>query len=246
MSVVVDVGNTRIKWGLCAAGRVVAMAGLPHDDEAAWQRQLASWNIAADPPWTLGGVDPGQCDRLHAWLERHGYSVRVIDSYRQLPLKVQVDAPDKVGLDRLFNAVAANTVRPSGHGAIVIDAGTAVTVNLIDADGAFRGGAILPGLRLMADALHRHTAQLPLVHVDRPVMPPGRNTDDAMKAGVFHAVLGGIELLRRRLVQHVAAPCSVFCTGGDAPLIAPQLEGEVRLWPEMTLEGIRDSASNVG
>lgn len=243
VDVVVDVGNTRLKWGRCAPDQIAALAPLPHDDEAAWERQWQAWAIPSSFQWVLSGVAPARRERLAAWLRQRGVTPAVLDHYQQLPLEVLVDEPGKVGLDRLLNAVAANSVRQPEHGAILIDAGTAVTVDYLDAGGVFRGGAIFPGLLLMAKALHHSTALLPLVEIDTVVAPPGRNTTEAIKTGVLHAIVGGIEKLANQMSEHVAPRCEVFCTGGDAPLVASALAIEPRVWPEMTLEGIRMSAT---
>jgi type III pantothenate kinase len=237
--VVVDVGNTRIKWGRCAADRVLDSASLPHDDEAAWQGQMDLWQIGPDSTWLLSGVRPSQRDKLREWLERQEQRTAVLDSYRQLPLRVNVDYPEKVGLDRLLNAVAVNSERSADAAAIIIDAGTAVTVDYVDAAGTFQGGAIFPGLRLMAKALHDYTALLPLIDVFQPRPMPAKNTDAALRTGIFAATLGGIESLAERLSASSAAPTQWFLAGGDASLLAPHLKGPVRVWPEMTLEGIR-------
>lgn len=243
-AVVVDVGNTRIKWGRCADDRVAEMASLAHDDEADWRRQLAAWQILPGATWAVSGVYPAQRDRLCAWLVGQGHKAVVVNSYRQLPLRIDVDHPGKVGLDRLLNAVAVNDVRSPETGAFMIDAGTAVTVDYVDAGGTFQGGAIMPGLRLMAKALHDHTALLPNIDDFEPRLPcdidlwnPGKNTEDALRIGIVQAVVGGIDRLTSSLPH-----CHIFLGGGDATLLAPYLASRpLRVWPEMTLEGIRRS-----
>jgi type III pantothenate kinase len=242
--IVVDVGNSRIKWGRCAPGRVLDMASLPHDDEVAWQVQAEAWGIGSDALWGLSGVSPRRRDQVHDWLRRRGGRTVLLDSHRHLPLEVCVDQPDKVGLDRLLNAVAVNSIRGPDAAAIIIDAGTAVTVDYVDDAGGFQGGAIMPGLRLMAQALHDYTALLPRIEVTAPGEFPGKNTEEAMRSGVFAAVIGGVETLRRRLSG--ARSCEVFLGGGDAGLLAPHLAPPVRVWPEITLEGIRCSAAACG
>src|SRR6516225_7353209 len=98
--IVVDVGNTRIKWGRCADGRVVETAALPPNDTDAWQQQVDRWAARAFA-WVVSGVHPGHRDTLAAWLRQRAAEVRVLDSYRQLPLNVRLDEPDKAGIDRL-------------------------------------------------------------------------------------------------------------------------------------------------
>ena len=243
---VADVGNSRLKWGRCDAERVLDAAALPLDDPAAWERQLAAWPADALRAWVVTGVSPPHVERFAAWLRMRGEAVRVLDGYGQLPLVVAVDHPETVGIDRLLNAVAANARPRGGRPAVLVDAGSAVTVDWVDGAGVFRGGAIVPGLRLMAQALHRYTARLPLVAVTSPCPPmPGRSTVPAIAAGVYGAVAGGISYLTRQLAAGSAEPPLVFVTGGDADLLAPALEPPFELWPHMTLEGVRLAAAGV-
>jgi type III pantothenate kinase len=256
-SLVVDVGNSRIKWGRCADPSPVAdYASLPPDDAAAWQAQLDAWGLTGPLTWVVSGVHPRSRDELFHWLRRRGDTVRLLDGWRELPLSIRVDHPERVGIDRLLNAVAANARRRAGAGAVVVDAGSAVTVDWVDPDGAFAGGAIFPGLRLMAQALHEHTALLPLVKVRSAAPPlPGTSTPAAMEAGVFWAVAGGIRALIDQLAARLAigtAPPDVFLTGGDGALLEAALEPaepaasrEPQLWPQMTLEGIRLAAEGL-
>jgi len=249
--VVVDVGNTRIKWGRCESGRVAAMASLPPDAPDAWQRQLADWQLRGALVWAVSGVHPARCAALIDWLRSQKHTVWRIDKSSQLPLPyVDVVEPDKVGIDRLLNAVAALS-RSEPHSEacgyrkpmIVIDAGSAVTVDFLDEPGDFKGGAIFPGLRLMAQALHDYTALLPVVAVQQPEPEPiGDSTTAAIASGIYYAVAGGINLLIQRYKSTSRFDSLVFLTGGDAALLQPGIAWEASLWPEMTLEGIRLTA----
>jgi type III pantothenate kinase len=239
--VVVDVGNSRIKWGLCADGAVQSTCSLPPDEPAAWMRQLDLW-IGARGQWIVTGVHPARRDRFIAWLRESGQHVRLLDDPKNLPLRVLVARPDHVGVDRLLDAVAANSRRDPGKPAVVIDAGSAVTVDLLDGGGAFAGGAILPGMRLMAKALHDYTALLPLIPPPekRPAIP-GTDTPAAMNLGIFWSVAGGIVALLREYRSLCRSEINMFLTGGDGSRLQAVLP-EADLWPEMTLEGIRLSA----
>jgi type III pantothenate kinase len=254
--VAVDIGNTRIKWGL-RDPRTRQVASLP-DDPDAWQAQRAAWlgdgSLPADrqPVWVLASVQPQRCERLLRWLEARGDRVEQLQYARQLPLVVGLEKPDHAGIDRLLNAVAARQVLRVGQPAILADAGSAVTVDWLDEQHRFQGGAIFPGVRLMAEALHRHTALLPLVTLGVPVPElPGPATVPAMQAGIFWAVVGGIDRAARRLRRRAQAEPKLFLTGGDAPLLlealarhedAPLTALEPTLWPQQTLEGILLSA----
>ncbi len=233
--VVADIGNSRIKWGRCSATAIDAYVSLPTDDADAWTAQAREWSLDGES-WIVASVQPHTSDCFVRWLHERGRPVRVIESYRDLPIAVVVDHPERVGLDRLLDAVAANSRRTPNQCVAIVDAGSAVTVDFVDADGAFRGGAILPGLRLMTKALHDFTAQLPLVEIRSRTPPPGTNTVAAIETGVFHAVVGGID---RLLADLCLGDATVFLTGGDASVLAPHLRTPCRIWPEMTLEGLR-------
>ena len=240
--VVVDVGNTAIKWGRCSAGRVTEACSLPPDSMDAWQEQAHRWNMPSPLLWVVAGVHPERRDCFVRYPQLRGDRVQVLTRAVSLPLVVRLEKPDHAGIDRLLDAVAANNRRIAGRSAVVVDAGSAITVDALDTDGAFVGGAILPGLRLMAAALHEHTALLPRIEVprQRPTMP-GTSTIAAMEAGIFWAVAGGVQALIGQCAVAMGSPLQVFLTGGDGPLLQTVLP-EAQLWPTMTLEGIRLSA----
>lgn len=243
-NVVVDVGNSRIKWGVCIDGAVRATCSFSPDTPDILIEHLRTTGLEDSfrQLYVVTGVQPSQREKLVEWLRQIGQGVLVLDDPQSLPLRVLVARPDHVGMDRLFDAVAANSRRTAGVAAAIIDAGSAITVDLVDESGAFRGGAILPGLRLMAKGLHDYTALLPLVEPPQnsPVLP-GAATVPAIEAGIFWAAAGGIEAILRQYHRHHAADLEVFLTGGDGPLLHSVLP-ETQLWPTMTLEGIRLSA----
>jgi type III pantothenate kinase len=241
VDIVAEVGNTRIKWGKCGPEGVGEYVSLPVD-EAAWEKQIKEWNLGESIYWAVAGVQPGSRDQLVKWLRQRKDPVQVLDNYLKLPLQVQVRTPEHVGIDRLLNAVAAKWEGGRVDCTIMVDAGSAVTVDWLDEKGVFRGGAIFPGCRLMALALHTYTALLPRVELLEPNPPlPGTDTTSAMRAGIYWAVAGGIKALIRQFkgsYRHT----KVFLTGGDAALLLPVMESDIRYWPQMTLEGVRLSA----
>jgi type III pantothenate kinase len=237
---VADIGNTRIKWGLCLPDGI-QVAAIPPDDPVAWTQQLRTWRADSAAEWAIAGVHPARRDRLAAWLRDQGASVREILDYRKLPIRADVVSPEKVGIDRFLNAVAVLARVPAGTPVVIVDAGSAVTVDLVDEIRTFRGGAIFPGLSLMTRALHQYTALLPKVETFTPIDVPGRDTTAAIRAGVFHAVCGGIDRLVERLTAgHGKA--RVLLAGGSSEISAgltcrPEFVGSV-----LTLEGIRRTA----
>jgi type III pantothenate kinase len=242
--VVVDVGNTRSKWGRCEGDTVCATVSLPSDGPEAWEAQYRAWQLTPEAVWAVAGVSPPRVDQLVQWLKGRAGAPLVVSGHLQLPLAVVVDNPAAVGIDRLLDAVAATRLWGRTRlPAVIIDAGTAVTVDLVDGDGVFRGGAILPGFRLMARALHDHTALLPLVEAPaEPPFVPAINTAAALRAGVFYAVVGGVNAVVARLLKLTGVPTHIYLTGGDAPLLTSQVDARAEVWPEMTLEGLRLTA----
>lgn len=240
--IVVDVGNSRMKWGLCDRTSVRHIFALPSDDPSAWKRQFDRFKIDWPLPWAVAGVQPVRRDAFVNWLKEEDPENQVLVLKNDfLPIKVALEEPLKVGVDRLLNGIAARQRTKGGASNVIIDAGSAVTVDWVDAEGVFRGGAIFPGLRLMAKGLHDYTAQLPLVEVKSAQPPfPGIDTTMAIEAGIYWAVVGGIQALLHRMKDR--GPAQIFLTGGDGALLAPAMDADVILWPEMTLEGIRIAA----
>jgi len=245
--VVVDIGNSRMKWGRCRDGRVAEMESLPPDDPAAWGEQARAWDIGPGASWAIGGVNPAVVEAFTRWVEAGGGTVVVFRKPSALPIALAVDEPDALGIDRVFGAIAARSLVPPGTPAITVDVGTAVTVNLVDAAGVFQGGAILPGPTLMARSLHDYTAKLPRVelHALPEEDSPGKNTTSAIRRGIRFAVCGAFVQLSSEFADACTVPPHLFVTGGGMDLLAGyRLPWVARmgLVPTLNLEGIRIAA----
>jgi type III pantothenate kinase len=242
---VVDIGNSRVKWGRCLGNALSEVAYLLPNSED-WNTTAQAWGLSPGTRWVVSGVHPHRRRSLVEWIKSRGDHPVILEWARQLPIQVDLDTPDHVGIDRLLDAVAARSRCTAGTPAVIIGAGTAVTVNYVNESGAYAGGAIFPGVRLMARALNEHTALLPMVAVDAgPISMPAKATPEAIRAGILSAVAGGVEKLVRHLQSRSTRPPRMFLTGGDGTLIRPLFSFPVELWPEMTLEGIRLSAAHI-
>jgi len=180
------------------------------------------------PAWTMGVM------RVLAKMEI-GPVVEVSAAIK-LPFDLRVDAPEKVGPDRI--AAAAGVVEAGEREAVVVDAGTALTVDVLSRDG-FIGGAIFPGEALIARALHEGTASLPLVDTTRgePRLP-GRNTAEALFAGIRFGMAGAAAELIRRSKAALPLYASVWLTGGWADALAPLLDASVKRDPDLVFHGM--------
>jgi len=133
-----------------------------------------------------------------------------------LPVNVIYGSRDTLGADRVATAVAAADLA-AGRRAIMVDAGTAITIDRIDADGDFIGGSISPGIRLRFGALHEHTARLPYVNPDGATPKFGHDTETAIRCGVMRGIAAEIEAAASDF------DAMVILSGGDAHFIAPLL-----------------------
>jgi type III pantothenate kinase len=245
--IAVDVGNSRVKWGRFVDGMLTNVVSLPVADAAAHGRQIAAWNLlspcdgAGSPTclWAVASVNPDYSRPLVEWIRGRGFATTLeLDNPEMLPLRVEVERPEAVGIDRLLDAVAANARRPAGRAAVIVDAGSAITVDAVSADGTFLGGAIAAGLGLSARALNEFTYWLPLIAVASAPEAVGRSTPDAMRSGLFWGIVGAINELVSRVAASLGGDPVVFLTGGDGELMAPHLARPVELVPELTLHGI--------
>ncbi len=236
-----DVGNTRTKVAVAGSPPRVVVRDAAHDP-AGWVDALAA---AAGPGpwrWAVGGANPPRVDALRAWVAGRGEACAVVRHHSHVPLTIRGPDPDSVGVDRLLDCFGANARRRPGAAAVVADAGTAVVVNVLDADGVLVGGAIMPGYATMLAALHAKTARLPRVEPgERRPHFPGLNTADAMRAGCFHAAAGGLSALVREAVATLGGGCDVFLTGGDAARLAEALAwcDDLQVVDTLTLEGLQ-------
>jgi type III pantothenate kinase len=245
-TLVIDVGNTRAKLGVFEIGAATApqprtvtaieLAEVPDLAEAIFD-WTSGLGVGTPQRVVLAGSNPPDLDRLVADPSWGNIVPTVIRKASQIPITADVDEPAKVGVDRLLTAFAAVNLFAPDRAAIIVDSGTATTIDLVTSDGVFRGGSILPGLRLSAYALHDYTARLPMIDTDRsgPLtsenLPlPGRNTQAAINAGLFWGQLGAIREITGRL--QAAARSQFGCretpvqiiTGGGGRKIATHLK----------------------
>ena len=151
-------------------------------------------------------------------------------------IELRVEQPERVGDDRVANALAA--YRRFNGPAVVVDMGTAITVDVVSDDGAFLGGAIMPGAGTCAKTLAKHTALLP--HVDLAGEPtfPGKTTEAAVRSGLMHGVAGAVDRLVEMAWEVLGTEAPVIGTGGETKAVAPVSKHIEEIEPALTLEGL--------
>ncbi|HWL08177.1 MAG TPA: type III pantothenate kinase [Planctomicrobium sp.] len=255
---VVDAGHTRVKFVACQRNEsgglpeIVASCAVLYGTPIDWTRIAGWFSLNALKSVLVMGTDSQRVQQVVADWSPLLPAPTLFTDKKRLPLKVDVDFPERVGIDRLLNAVAANILRAPDQPTITVGAGTAVTVDLIDATGTFRGGAILPGILLGAKSLHTETTTLPHVNVWELLKQApsviGKNTDAAIASGLYWGHLGAIRELVTRLREHVKNDSSVepllLLTGGAAGIVAPDLTGS-QLIDELPIRGLAAVAEQV-
>ncbi|MBR4428808.1 MAG: type III pantothenate kinase [Clostridia bacterium] len=152
-------------------------------------------------------------------------------------IHIKYDNPRELGSDRIANAVACNELY--GGPAIYIDFGTATSFGALNAQGEFLGGAIVPGLKVMSDAIVDRTAKLPRFELIKPPSAIGKNTVTNLQSGILYGHVGMVKYLIHRMKEELGAPCRVIATGGMALLVkddAPEIDVLDGL---LTLKGLR-------
>jgi type III pantothenate kinase len=155
----------------------------------------------------------------------------------ELGARAIVDRPEEVGADRLVNTVAAHD-RYKGP-LIVVDFGTATTLDVVDRDGNYCGGVIAPGINLSLAALQMAAAKLPSIRIGRTERVIGKDTVSCMQSGIYWGYIGLVEGLVGRIKTEFGATMRTIATGGLAPLFAGTTEAIETVDPDLTLWGLR-------
>jgi len=190
----------------------------------------------------LGSVVPPLTPTLRAMTQRYfGVTALSIEPGVETGMPILYENPAEVGADRIVNGVAAYEKfgRGAGRALIVVDFGTATTLDAITAQGEYLGGAICPGVQISADALFQRAARLPRIDVRKPARIVGRTTVGAMESGLFYGYVGMVEGLVRRMTDELGGSAISVATGGLADMIAPETPVIQHVDPDLTLHGLR-------
>ena len=245
MLLLCDVGNTTTVVGLWNVDHVERRWRISTDRErTSDESRLLLRSMLAEHGGPVGGgalssvVPP----RTEAWREAMGALVDgpliVVGPGVRTGIALAVDNPREVGADRVANAIGAE--RQFGAPVIVVDFGTATTVDLVGPDGSYRGGAIAPGLEVSADALVTHTAALRRVELSPPRSPVGRSTVEAIQSGLIYGYAGLVDGLVGRIMGTLEGSCPVVATGGLAAAMIAFTTTVTALEPDLTLIGLAE------
>lgn len=247
MLLVIDVGNTNITLGvyreaaLLADWRIRTQHGRTADEYGMLLRELLDYVGLTlkdiDAIAVSNVVPPTMSALIETGRKYFGVQPYVVDPVAQTDIEVHYEPKSAVGADRIVNAVAAFVLY--GGPAVVVDLGTATTLDAISGNGAYLGGAIAPGIGISMDALFRSAARLPRVDLVRPPSAIGVTTETSMQAGILYGFAGQIDELVTKFREELGEDTKVIATGGLAELIAAESRTIQIINPLLTLDGLR-------
>ena len=239
-TLVIDVGNSRMKWALYGPHGWTAFGVTPNSDIGTLA--LRDWHNVPRPLRVVGVNVAGESARVRVeaqltrwrlvpeWLGASASACGVRNNYAR---------PSQLGADRWAALIAAwqrsNVTDLFPPACVVVNAGTAVTIDALDEEGVFRGGLILPGMRLMLRSLAENTAALKSEPGEFREFPD--NTADALHSGAMQAICGAVEQMRGQIDTN-PAQVRVYLAGGAAAEIAPHLSPPVEVVDNLVLEGV--------
>ena len=232
MYLVIDIGNTAHKLAVYdESGNQVALVRQPELDVSALKDIFGQYAIQAALLSSVGSVSPD----VVAWLEQNTKLVKFSPALR-LPIRLNYDTIGTLGTDRIASAVGANSIFPA-QPALAIQAGTCLVTDFVDGQGTYQGGSIAPGLRMRFQALHDHTAHLPLLEPQQSVPYTGKSTQESILSGVIYGITSEIDGIISHY-QTLYPNIHVILTGGDADFLKDFIKNRIFAAPNLVLEGL--------
>ena len=246
MILLVDIGNTQTVYGVHHGGRLqqswrqATETRRTVDEHRAFLRPIFA-DSGLQPEAVQGiciaSVVPEALPATQQAIEMlTGCDALVVGPGLKTGVPIRVENPREVGADRIVNVAGAWNLHQCSL--IVVDFGTATTFDVIDREGAYRGGAIAPGLQTSLDALVRRTAKLRQVEICAPPQVTGRTTEQAMQSGLFYGYAGLVEGLVQQLRSENPDVERVLATGGLAKVLQPVVPAIHEVVEDLTLHGL--------
>ena len=236
-----EVGNSHVSIASSIDREIISHErfGLDQIDQVVQAAQITWAALPEDRirAIAVGGVVPDVLAEIRTRLAQElKESVLIVGEDLHRPLSLAVEAPETVGIDRVCAAAAAYDVMR--RACVIASFGTAITIDCVNDEGAYMGGAILPGLDMQAKSLHQGTALLPEVGMDSPTQAFGGTTEEAIRTGVVCGVAGALREITERYATELHTWPDLIATGGNAELIREHTELIDRIVPDLSLRGI--------
>lgn len=246
MLLAIDIGNTNIVLGCIKDDEILHQARIATD----WTRTSDQYGveiknmleafgvrvedidgciISSVVPPVFNSVKTGVIKVIHK-------QPMVVGPGLKTGLNIHVDVPSQVGSDLIVVAVAALAEYKAPI--LLMDLGTATTIQVIEPDNVYSGGIIFPGVKISMDALTNRTAQLPGINLDQPKQVIGKNTVDCMRSGIMYGTAAMLDGLVERMEEELGYRCTLIATGGLARFITPLCKREIIVEKDLLLKGL--------
>ena len=242
MLLAIDIGNTNLVIGCFRDDKILFKARIATDSDQygveiknmleAYGVQLSDIDdciISSVVPPVFNSVRTGVIKII-------GKQPMVVGPGLKTGLNIHVDVPSQVGSDRIVIAVAALAEYKAPL--LLLDLGTATTIEAVEPDNVYMGGVIIPGVRVSLDALTSRAAQLPGISLDQPKQVIGKNTVDCMRSGMMYGTAAMIDGLVERMEEELGHSCTLIATGGLAQFITPLCKRDIILEKDLLLKGL--------
>jgi len=238
---VLNIGNSRLAIGAFSRGQLEYVTRIPHAQRADWPGKIAeAWSHIADrddAEIAAASVNAPLVEPIeHAAHQATGKSIQWVGKEIDLPIKVLTENPSKTGVDRILNIAAA--YEQMQKACVVVDVGTAITIDCCNDQGDFLGGAIAAGVGICLDGLHQRASALPQVELATPTQVFGRSTQQAILNGLYHGIRGMVKELVESYATELGHWPDIIATGGDAAKLFDGWEMVHAIAPDLTLYGI--------
>lgn len=247
MLLAIDIGNTNIVFGCVNDDDEVVLFERISTNHYATAAEYASLirNILIMNNFNAGDIDaaimssvvPSITGTVRAAVKKLcNMDVMVVGPGVKTGLNILIDNPAQLGSDQAVDAVAA--INQYAAPLIIIDMGTATTVSVVDMNKNYRGGLIMTGMGVAADALVARTAQLPKINFEAPANIIGTNTIDCLKSGMLYSNAGALDGIIERIEEELGYKCTAVATGGLAELVVPLCKRKIILDTNLLIKGL--------
>ncbi len=245
MKLAVDIGNTHTVLGrmgeeeIVETVRIETRPRMTGDELRHHWSSFFEYDLIDDLSLVVASVVPELTRELRELRLRTGLDLLLLESpWQQTCIRVGTDRPDRVGADRIAGATA---FYQEFGGGIVVDFGTATTLDLISGDGQYQGGVIFPGIEASASGLAEQAALLPQITTDPPEELSYKDTQSGLRSGLFYGTAGAVDRLIDEIIRKsdLSADPSIVATGGGAESMSSLIDYKSHVREDLVLEGLR-------
>jgi len=222
MNLLIDIGNTQIKLAISNNSVIQRFDVFQRSSHQSISEIIANYPGLTNCIVVRSGSYPEDWEE---YLKNHFPSFIELNHTTPIPLQIVYDSKESLGMDRIASAVGANHQFP-GKNILVIDAGTAITIDFVSSEEKYLGGNIIPGMSTRFKSLHDYTNSLPLVKPEDEFPLLGHSTETAIRAGVINGIIFELEGYIR-ILENKYPQLSVLITGGDAEFFAKHLKSDI-------------------